>query len=339
MNGSRSTSSGIGRPGLPGAGRSTLPGAARSALTVIALGCLACETRSPFGAEPVPVPVLFAPGVVSTDAREYGISFSADAREAYFTRRARRGSPGIFVSRFEEGVWGEARPLPISIESAEEPFIDRTGTRLFFSARAPVASWFDDGADNIWVATRQDGGWSEPVPLPGTVNELALRGVDASEWDPTDVERTGPVLLDGRTLLYSASVDPEWRSDLYVAYERDGLFVDTRPLSPRVNSQGDESHPAVSPDGRLLVFQGYRGADGLGEDDLYIAERFEHGFSSPRPLPAPINSPDNDGYPAFSPDGGHFFFASDRGGDNGEWSIYYVDAAALTEPEGARPES
>lgn len=305
------------------------------AFSVLVLGgaCTSGEPPSPFGSDSVPVPRLFAPGVISTEAREYGIAFSHDGREAYFTRRPRRrGSPRILVSRYELGFWSDPEPLPFEVESGEEPFLDASGRRLLFSARAPVASWLEDGADNIWVASRGEDGWSAPVPLPGAVNELPAAGAwvvdDDQEWDPSDVERTGPVLLDARTLLYSAAVDPEWRSDLYVAYEEDGRFVDPTPLSPRVNSQGDESHPAVSPDGRYLVFQSYR-RGGVGEEDLYVAERFEHGFSNPRLLPPPINSEEGDGYPAFSPDGRYFFFSSDRDGRNGDWSIYYVDVEAL----------
>lgn len=309
-----------------------------------ALSCLACEPASPLGSGSVPVPVLFVPGVISTDAREYGITFSADGREAYFTRRPRRrGRPEIVVSRHENGAWTAPEPLPFAPDTGEEPFLDPSGRRLFFSAPAPVVSWFAGGAESIWVASRRGEAWTVPVPLPGAVNELhsspAWAASDDDEgWDPSDVERTGPVLLDAHTLLYSATLDPEWRSDLYVAYEEAGRFVDVTPLSPRINTQGDESHPAVSPDGRLLVFQGDR-EGGIGDDDLYISERFEHGFAKPRLLPEPINSEDDDGYPAFSPDGRYFFFSSDRDGRNGDWSIYYVDAEALLRSAGPPAES
>ena len=60
-----------------------------------------------------------------------------------------------------------------------------------------------------------------------------------------------------------------------------------------------------------------------------MSERTDYGWSAPRLLAEPINSPFNEGYPSFSPDGRFFFFASDRGSRNGYWSIYYVDTDAL----------
>jgi hypothetical protein len=41
-----------------------------------------------------------------------------------------------------------------------------------------------------------------------------------------------------------------------------------------------------------------------------------------------VNSPDNDGYPSFSPDGRYLFFASDRDGGAGSWDSDYVEAEA-----------
>jgi Tol biopolymer transport system component len=135
------------------------------------------------------------------------------------------------------------------------------------------------------------------------------------------------VLLAKGELLYWTTESAEWGADLYVADREGDAFVDPRPL--RLNTSGAESNPAVSPDGRILVFQAYRELSAIGEQDLYLSERTEAGWSRPRLLPEPINSPANDGYPSFSPDGRYFFFASDRRLPGEGWSIYYVEAAAL----------
>jgi Tol biopolymer transport system component len=94
-----------------------------------------------------------------------------------------------------------------------------------------------------------------------------------------------------------------------------------------LNSPGSETNPAVSPDGRYLLFQAYRDIDAVGGEDLYVAERTDFGWGPARLLPEPINSPENDGYPRFSPDGRYLFFASDRA-PGGSWSIYYVESSA-----------
>ena len=138
----------------------------------------------------------------------------------------------------------------------------------------------------------------------------------------------GPALLDDGGLLYWTRVDPEWGGDLYVAHpDGDGGYGEPRPL--RVNSYGDEMNPVVAPGGRYIVFQAYRDASGHGEQDLYVVERTEYGWDEPRLLPEPINSARNDGWPAFSPDGRHFFFASDRGRPDGFYDIWWVDSESL----------
>ena len=272
--------------------------------------------------EGVSVPRVFAPGIISTAEREYGITFAPDGSEAYFTRRARRGSPRIFVSLFEGDVWTEPTPAPFSTDRDEAPFITSDGSRMLFSSRRP-ARGSRDRSENIWVTERSGEGWADPVPLAGSVNQPR-----SEVEDFTTGTELGPIVVDNGSLLYWTRVDPDWGSDIYVAdLDEDGSYVNPRPL--RINSVGDETNPAMSPDGQYLIFQGYRDASGFGEQDLYVAHRTEHGWSNARLLPEPINSAGSDGYPSFSPDGRLFFFASDRGMRGGSYDIYYVDFTAL----------
>lgn len=281
----------------------------------------------PLGDEPPPEPTLFLPGIVSTSAaREYGITFASDLTEAYFTRRSGRQSPEIRVVRFADGAWGASELAPFSGRSDEAASLSADGARLLFTSRRPLPSSRDRSA-NLWEVERGESGWSEPRPLPGAVNEPRR---ELGEYVVGD--EVGPYLVGGEVLLFASDLDPDWGDDLYVA-ERDdrGVFGEPRPL--RLNTPADERSPVVSPDGRFLLFQAYRDADGLGQQDLYVAERTSYGWSSPRLLPAPVNGPGNEGWPAFSPDGRHFFFASDRDARPGLYSIYVVatEAAGITD--------
>jgi Tol biopolymer transport system component len=258
---------------------------------------------------------------------EYGVTFGPGGTEAYFTRQGggRRGRPQIFVSRFMEDAWARAEPAPFSTGWEESPFLTPDGRRLLYSSRRDVPEWGPvRGSNNLWVVERTDaeGAWGEPRPLPGDVNRPRLDDDNA----PARGE-SGPALLLSGELLYWTTESSEWAADLYVADQVDGRFVNPRPLV--LNSGGTESSPAVSPDGRVLVFQAYRELDAIGEQDLYLSERTEFGWSTPRLLPEPINSPGNDGYPSFSPDGRYFFFASDRSAPGGSLTIYYVESFAL----------
>lgn len=293
------------------------------ALLALAAGACRVDDRADWLSDPVPTPQVFASGIVSDGLRDYGITFTPDGREAYFTRRARRGPSLIFVSTYsDESGWGEPSPAGFAIEGDEAPFISRDGTQLLFSSRRPLPGSFDRSA-NIWTMTREGDSWSTPVPLPGAVN----RPTPDDEDDPTGYD-TAPFLLDPGTLLYATRADPDFGLDVFVAHRgSQGDFEDPRPL--RLNSTGDETNPVISPDGRHLLFQGYRDAHAIGDQDLYVARRNDFGWDPPVVLPPPFNSPRNDGYPSFSPDGRLFFFASDRDTQGGYYDIWYVEAAAL----------
>ena len=294
------------------------------AVVFMLFGILGCEEPVvEWALGSVPVPVVFAPGVISSDDRDYGIAFTPDGAEAYFTRRSRRGPPQIYMTTFEEGGWTEPRLAPFATDRDEAPFITPDGNSLLFSSRrAAPGTW--DRSENIWSMVRTPAGaWSEPELLPGSVNQPRDKTNDF-----TTGTELGPILLPDGSLLYSTQMDPDWGSDLYVAHRNaEGAYIEARPL--RVNSYGDESNPAMSPDGRHLVFQGYGSGDARGERDLYISERTEYGWGYPRLLPEPINSTRSDGWPSFSPNGRHFFFASDRDRRGGYYDIYYVDVAAI----------
>jgi len=299
----------------------------RAMLAAACVASGACDAPpAPFGSTPVPVPVLFAPELATPGTSVYGITFTPDGTEAYFARQGggRRGRPQIYVARFVDGRWSRPEPAPFSTGWEESPLLTPDGRRLLFSSRRDVPGWGDvPGSNNLWIVERTEtGAWGSPRPLAGDVNQPR-----ADEDDAPPEGEGGPALLPSGELLYWTTASNEWGADLYVAEEEDGRFVDPRPL--RLNSTGAETNPAVSPDGRVLVFQAFRDVDAVGEQDLYVAQRTEFGWSAPRLLPEPINSPASDGYPSFSPDGRLFFFASDRRQPGGGWAIYYVGSSAL----------
>jgi hypothetical protein len=291
-------------------------------LAILALAACNEPSGHVFGtAELVTEPTLFAAGIVSTEQSEYRIAFGPDGQEAYFTRSSggRGGRPRILVTRVVEGAWSRPEPASFSTGWEEAPSLTADGRRLMFSSRRDVPGWGPvPGNDNLWMVERGSEGWSEPVPLPGDVNRPRVE-----ERGAPGRSEAGPVLLTDGTLLYSSEEEPERGEDLHIANEVDGRFVNARPML--LNTSGDESSPAVSPDGRFLVFHGVRDAYGEGTD-LFVSERTGYGWSQPRPLPEPINGPGNDGYASFSPDGRLLFFGSDRG--RGRMSIYYVSVEA-----------
>jgi hypothetical protein len=88
------------------------------------------------------------------------------------------------------------------------------------------------------------------------------------------------------------------------------------PLGNALNSAASESHPALSPDGRWLVFvSGERGSN----SDLYVAEMRNGAPADPRPLAA-LDTTSDECSPAFAGDA--LYFASDRAGGAGGLDLY-----------------
>ena len=93
------------------------------------------------------------------------------------------------------------------------------------------------------------------------------------------------------------------------------------PLAGEVNGDAAERRPAVSPDGRFLVF--CVGEPGLNRE-LWISELGSTGPAEPRPLTG-LNSPFDDIAPAFGADA--LYFATDRSRTGGLdlWRAPYAD--------------
>ena len=85
----------------------------------------------------MPEPTVFAPGSISSEERDYDVAFSPDGREAYFTRRSRRGPPRIVVARWTGSDWSAPEDVPFASSRDEAPFLSDDGTTLYFSSRRP----------------------------------------------------------------------------------------------------------------------------------------------------------------------------------------------------------
>jgi len=128
-------------------------------------------------------PREFAPGVVST-GHEFGISFTPDGMEAYFSRFAAKQPIHIFRTRFVNGSWQEPDKLSLSSEdwSDLDPFVSPDGKKLFFvSTRSEDRSVDSRGKKNmdVWVAVRTGTEWSTPHRVEN-VNSSSKEGSHVS---------------------------------------------------------------------------------------------------------------------------------------------------------------
>ncbi len=119
--------------------------------------------------------------------------------------------------------------------------------------------------------------------------------------------------LDEKQLYFGTANRPDGNGGEDIFYSRfeNGRWTKAKSVGPPLNTRSHEAPLAVSPDGtQLLVFGNYPG--GVGNGDLFLAHRDSTGWSSPRPLPPPVNSKYFEGDACFTPDGKAILFISDR---------------------------
>jgi hypothetical protein len=144
--------------------------------------------------------------------------------------------------------------------------------------------------------------WETPAGVPG------LDKVQGEDGHSTQL--VTPHLTDnGATLYFSRRVDGG-QTDLFVRRLVDGQWQDAQPVS-NLNSQADDLGLIVSSGGREIYFYSNR-PGGLGGTDLYVSQRTDSGWSTPKNAGEAINSTADEYDPALSPDGRSIFFASNR---------------------------
>jgi len=302
------------------------------------------ERLAPYAvSHPLPVPVRFVEGVVSTGDDESHPTLSEDGRRLYFLKNAANFNHWtIVISTYRDGRWGTPEVAPFSGQFADaDVSFSRDESVLYFVSMRPTAPGGPPKTDtDIWRMRRQGSTWGEP-------ERLAEVSSDDSEWYPNVTDSGALYFGSGRR---SGNVGVNGSSDLWRARWANGRFGEPENLGPVINTPGNEIEAWVARDESTLIFASNARPDGLGAYDLYVSYNCDGTWTTPRSLGEPINSRGWDFSPRMSPDGKYFFFTSNRSftdkpldrrldyaallarvraPGNGLRDIYQVDAAAL----------
>jgi TolB protein len=116
-------------------------------------------------------------------------------------------------------------------------------------------------------------------------------------------------------------------SDRQAAGQAMEIIGEATLFAPDIAStEFSEVRLTLSPDGRTALWFSRDRPGGAGGYDIWISRRDGRRWSAARPVP--FNSPQRDFDPAFSADGRHVYFCSDRAGGLGGDDVYRVAVAA-----------
>jgi ankyrin repeat protein len=273
-------------------------------------------------APPADEPLLFAPGIVSSNRFEHGtVTFSGDGCEAFWTSSYLPNGGGytrsrILTSKLEGGRWSAPAAAAFSgpMLGDDVPHFSPDGERLYFlSTRAfPGVG----GGEKLWFVERGESGWSEPHAVRGGPNAMRLH------WQFS-------VASSGNVYFSADAPGGHGSGDLYVSRRVDGAYQEPQNLGSLVNSEHAEGSPFVAPDESYLLITRSGHPEGLGDGDLCVSFRDADGrWGRPVNLPSPVNSASRDMCPQVTRDGRYLFFNSRR---NGGADNYWVSARILEE--------
>ncbi len=291
-------------------------------LLLLCAGAVLTPELPPYATDkPLREPVLLSDEIISAPGA-HGPSFTRDGRAVYFAAERPPHGPVpahnvLVVSRLVAGRWTPPAWLEFSGQHQEGGvIISPNGKRLYFwsyRAGAAVESSFQEQSD-IWFVEQAGAAWGLPQRLPAPINSSVR-------------DYTGSFAGDGTLFLTSKRDGGLGQGDVYCARPRGEDFLPPENLGGAINSPSNELGPAVTPDGRVLVFSSDR-PGGVGDWDLYISVRKHGAWSPAKNLGPRINTVSNDAAAHFSPDGRYLFFNSER---TGKTRIYQVGVEALLE--------
>ncbi|GAB2459843.1 cell envelope biogenesis protein OmpA [Hymenobacter qilianensis] len=253
---------------------------------------------------------------INSESADFSATMIPDTKEIVFAsgRDGKKylgngeGFNDLYAIRFEDAekmTGGTVRKL--------EPIFNTEGTHEASATYSPDGKMVVFARSNsgkkkgylsvdLWASYYRSGAWTEPALI--NINDRTT-------------DDFSPVFSpDGETLYFaSGRKGGEGGTDLYKAtIAANGRFAPAENLGPEINTPGNESFPAVAPDGTL--FFSSDGHPGIGKLDVFVVDK-----GKVRNLGAPFNSSGDDFAPYFTAQNVGVF-SSNRAGGKGSDDLY-----------------
>ena len=277
------------------------------------------------------------PGQINTkEGGEYAPIITADNKHLYFCGSKRTdnlGNEDIFVSDFENGVWGKPRILEeLCTPDANEAVISVStdGTKMIY---------FREGI--IFYSEKTVGGWTQGESVSDNINN-AEWSADATITSDGNAIVFASVRSEGMNYyvdensslgLYHGAIHHQ--SDLYVCIKTPSGWSKPKSLGKTINTIYSDRSPYLHHDMKTLYFSS-DGHGGIGNLDVFKSTRLSDTcwdcWSTPVNLGKEINTSDENWGYRISPEGKNFYFAARMPGEKFN-DVMYVSIPSKYLPE------
>ena len=199
---------------------------------------------------------------VNWEWRDLSPSISFDGAKLYFVSWGRPGGYGsydVWVSTWEDTIWGPAVNLGPNVNSSYDEFtanISFDSKKVYFSSNRPGSF----GDDDLWVSDWDSNSsqWGPAANLGPNVNSTS------ADYCPS-------ISSDG-SKLYFARWMGIGHPDIFVAEWQDTTWGPAVNLGPPVNTPTWDNGPSISSDGLKLYFASSRDTNDPAVQDIWVSE-------------------------------------------------------------------
>jgi Tol biopolymer transport system component len=205
------------------------------------------------------------PFITSDGSKFYFIS---DRPKAVPNIKEEEKSLDIWLMEKVGNGWGAPKNLGAPVNSSGSewyPTVALDGTLYFGSDRAG-----GKGSTDIYRSRLVDGKYMEPENLGDAIN--------------TQFDEFEPYIAPDQTYLIFMAARPDGRggSDLYISHQRGGTWTKAVNLGDKINSNGSEYSPKVSPDGKYFFWSSTRGLASTSQPKRFSYAELLTRLRSPR---------------------------------------------------------
>ena len=248
---------------------------------------------------------IFAAGLVSINGRyDYGISFSPDLDEMYFSANKKGKTADIYFSKIEDKKWKTIQKANFTKgqkDAEMEPFFKADGKRIYFTG---YSSGYKD--EEIWYVDRLGNGWSNAIKLDSPINDDNVMYLTQA--------KNGDVFYDNIS-----------KRKMYSSSSKNGGFPKVQEVEVEIGS-----HAFISSSQDYLLVQAQNKKDKKRGSDIYVYFKKKDGtWSKPINLGNTVNSNFGEAVPSVTPDGKYLFF-SRYNEEGGLSNLYWVSTEIIS---------